>query len=297
MSDRLHQNLRATLARRAAEVDPAASARLRAIDYHPRRHRVPALPALGALGASGAAAAAIAVVMLGSSAAPAFAGWSPIPTAPATGQLAAAEQACGANLGAPVLTDTRGPFTAAIYADATSSHTCLQGDSMSISSSDSGAGEADVPAGHVQMFGSGLQNSAGQALTLVDGRIGAGVTSVTIDRSDGSSVQATVSGGWYLAWWPGTTPATTAQVTTSAGTAAQTFPATPQGPGRAPCPAGAHCSSGYSFGAGREKSGSSASSGLVGTPQTTIGGATSQPTTGNTGTSQQQTTTGTGTSQ
>src|ERR1700733_12353877 len=99
MSDLLEQNIRESLSTRAAQIDPAAIARLRAIDYHPRRRRVPALPALGALGVSATAVAAIVAVTLGSSAAPAFAGWSPMPTAPAAGHLAAAEQQCSANLG------------------------------------------------------------------------------------------------------------------------------------------------------------------------------------------------------
>jgi hypothetical protein len=251
MSDLLEQTLRETLSERAAQIDPATSARLRAIDYRPRRRRVPALPALGALGVGGTAAVVVAVVTLGSSAAPAFAGWSPTPTSPAAGQLAAAGQACSANLGTPVLTDTRGPYTASIYAGATSSHTCLQGGSLSIASSNSGRNPAEVPAGQVQLNGSGMKNSSGQALTLVDGRIGAGVTAVTIHRGDGSSVQATVSGSWYLAWWPGTVPATTADVTTSTGTVTEHFPSTPHGPASAGCPAGSRCSSGYSFGSAR----------------------------------------------
>src|ERR1700733_13628948 len=231
MSDRLEQDIRETLSTRAAQVDPAAIARLRAIDYPPRRRRVPALPALGAVGVSATAVAAIAAVTLGSSAAPAFAGWSRTPTPPAAGQLAAAEQQCSANLGAPVLTDTRGPYTVSIYADATSSHLCLQGKSLSIVSTTSGPAQADVAAGQVQLAGSGVQNSSGQALTLVDGRIGAGVTSVTIDRGDAGSVQATVAGGWYLAWWPGTARATTASVSTTAEQATQQFPSMSQGPG------------------------------------------------------------------
>jgi hypothetical protein len=263
MSDLLEQNLREMLSDRAAQIDPAASARLRAIDYRPHRHRWPTLPALGALGVGGAAAAVVAVVTLASSAAPAFAGWSPTPTRPATGQLAAADQACNTNLGTPVLTDTRGPYTASIYADATSSNLCLEGGSLSITSSNTSSSQAEVPIGQIQLSGSGMKNSSGQALTVVDGRIGSGVTSVTIDRNDGSSIKATVSGGWYLAWWPGTAQATTADVTTTTGTAAERFPSTPQGPGSASCPAGARCSSGYSFGSARRGSG--------GTTQNTIG--------------------------
>jgi hypothetical protein len=264
MSDLLEQSLRDMLSERAAQIDPAVSARLRSIDYRPRRRRRPTLPALGALGVSATAVAVVAVLTLASNAAPAFAGWSPTPTPPAAGQLAASEQACSANLGTPVLTDTRGPYTASIYADATSSHTCLEGGSLSIASSNAEPSQADVPAGQVQLTGSGMKNSSGQALTLVDGRIGAGVTSVTIDRSDGSSVQATVSGGWYLAWWPGTVQATTADVTTSTGTVTQHFPSTPHGPAPARCPAGSHCSSGYSFGSVR--------AGSTGTAQMTVRG-------------------------
>jgi hypothetical protein len=264
MSDLLEQKLRETLSERAAQIDPAASARLRAIDYRHRhrRRRLPALPALGALGASATAVAVVAVVMLGSSAAPAFAGWSPTPTPPAAGQLAAAEQACSSMLETPVLTDTRGPYTASIYADATSSHTCLEGGAVSVASSNGGPSAADVPAGQVQLFGSGMQDSSGHALTLVDGRVGAGVTSVRIDRGDGSSVQATVSGGWYLAWWPGTARATTADLTSTTGTVTEQFPSTPQGPAAAGCPAGAQCANGYSFG--------SAGAGSTGEGQMTV---------------------------
>ncbi len=248
MSDLLEQNLRETLSQRAALIDPDASARLRAIDYRPRRRWIPVLPAIGAFGVSATAVAVVVAVTLGSSAAPAFAGWSATPTPPGAGQLAAAQQQCSANLGTPVLTDTRGPYTASIYADATSSHTCLQGGSLSIASASAGPNEADVPAGQVQLFGLGMENSSGQALTLVDGRIGAGVTSVTIHRSDGGSVQTTVSGGWYLAWWPGTAPAITADVTSTTGMVEENFPSTPQGLAPAGCPTGSRCASGYSFG-------------------------------------------------
>jgi hypothetical protein len=250
MTDALEQNLRETFSERAARIDPAASARLRSVDYRPRRRGRPTLAAAGALGASATTAAVLAVVMLGSNATPAFAGWSPRPTSPVAGQLAAADQACSASLGTPVLTDTRGPYTASIYADATSSHTCLQGGALSIAASNKQPEQGNVLAGQVQLAGSGMQDSSGHALTLVEGRVGTGVTSVTIDRSDGSSIQATVAGGWYLAWWPGTTPATTAAVTSATGTTTESFPSTPRGQIVPACPAGSRCSSGYSFGSG-----------------------------------------------
>ena len=247
MPDQLEQSLRDALSQRAAQLESDSIARLRAIDYHPRRRPIRKLPAIGGLGVTAIAAAVVAVVTLGSSAAPAFAGWKPTPTTPAPGQLAQTAQPCGQDLGNPVLTDSRGPYTASIYASSITSDLCLSGNGVSMSSSSTSVAPASVAAGQIQIGGGGTRDSAGNALTLVDGRTGAGVTAVTIKRSDGNSVQATVTNGWYLAWWPGTVAATNAEVTTASGTSTVAFPSTPALP--APrCPSGAHCASGYSFG-------------------------------------------------
>lgn len=249
MPDQLEQSLRETLAQHAAQLDPDSIARLRAIDYHPRRRRIRKLPAIGVLGAAGTTATVAAILVLGSSAGPAFAGWQPTPTTPAPGQLAQAAQACGQGLGSPVLTDSRGPYTAAIYADPTTSDVCLSGNGVSMSSTASSTTPANVAADQIEFDGGGTRDSAGNALTLVDGRTGADVTAVAIERSDGSTVQATVADGWYLAWWPGTVSATNADVTTASGTSTVAFPSTPELPAPA-CPSGAHCATGYSFGGG-----------------------------------------------
>jgi hypothetical protein len=245
MTDLLEDDLREALADRAARITPEASARLRAIDYRARSPRLGsrrAVGALGALGLSGAAAVTGAVILLGSNAAPAFAGWTRSPTAPVPGQLAAAQDHCTTGSGTPVLTDTRGPYTASIYADGS---TCLDGNGIEISS-DGGGGTTSVAAGKIQLNGAGESDSDGHALTMVDGPVGAGVTGVTITRSDGSSVEATVKNGWYLAWWPGGERAVLAKVTSANGTTAQAFPTGPDQ--SAPdCPAGAQCATGYGF--------------------------------------------------
>jgi hypothetical protein len=243
MSDLLEHDLRGALADRAARMTPETIARLRAVDYHPRSRSRPSLPALGALGLSAGAAAAAAAILLGSSAAPAFAGWTAKPTAPRPGQIAAAAQGCGTGAGTPVLTDTRGPYTASIYADGS---TCVQGNGITISSSRDSGGASSVPAGKIQLNGAGQSDSAGHALTMVDGQIGSGVSAVSIDRSDGTSVQATVKNGWYLAWWPGSERAITAHVTSASGSDTQAFP-TIRGRSGPSCPAGASCASGYGF--------------------------------------------------
>ncbi len=249
MPDQLEQSLRDALSQRAGQLDPDSIARLSAIDYRPRRRRFGVVSAVSALGVGGAAAALIAVFALSSGAAPAFAGWEATPTSPAPGQLAHAAQACGQDLGSPVLTDSRGPYTASIYADSTTSDVCLSGNGASMSSSSTSVAPVSVAAGQIELDGGGTRDSAGNALTLVDGRTGAGVTAVTIERSDGSSVQATVANGWYLAWWPGTVAATNAEVTTASGTSTVAFPSTPALPASR-CPSGAHCAAGYSYGGG-----------------------------------------------
>jgi hypothetical protein len=267
MSDQIEETLREVL---SAQIDPDSIARLRAIDYHPRQRRIRKLPAIGALGATGIAAAIAAIVALGSTAAPAFAGWQATPTTPAPGQLSQAAQACGQNLGSPVLTDSRGPYTAAIYGSSTTETLCLSGNGVSMSSTATSSTPASVAAGQIQLGGGGTRDSAGNALTVVDGRAGTGVTAVTIERTDGSSVQATVTDGWYLAWWPGTVTATNAEVTTASGTSTVAFPSTPA-LSTPNCPAGAHCASGYGFG---NTPGSTQSSGVVSGGQSgTTGGA------------------------
>jgi hypothetical protein len=246
MPDQLQESLREAL---SAQLDPDSIARLRAIDYHPRRHKIRTLPAIGALSATGLAAALATIVALGSSAAPAFAGWQSTPTTPAAGPLNPPVQACGQDLGSPVLTDSRGPYTASIYANSTTTDVCLNGDGVSMSSHSTTATPTAVAAGQIQFRGGGMRDSAGNALTLIDGHAGAGVTAVTIDLSNASSVQATVTNGWYLAWWPGAVTATNAEVTTASGTNTVTVPSTPAQSAPA-CPSGARCASGYSYGGG-----------------------------------------------
>ena len=209
-----------------------------AIGHRAGRRRVGKFPVIVALGAIGAAATVAAIVSLGSSAAPAFAGWQATPSAPAPGQLARAQQACGQDLGSPVLTDSRGPYTAALYADSSTSDVCLSGNGVSMSSRSTSVALESVAAGQIELNAAGKEDSAGNALTLVDGRTGAGVTAVRIERRDASSVQATVAGGWYLAWWPGSASPTNAKVTTASGTSTEPFSSARLGH---ECPPGGTC--------------------------------------------------------
>jgi hypothetical protein len=217
MTDLLEGVLRNALANKADQVDRAAIARLTAVDYRPRRGRLPVLPALGLGGLGAAAASIVAVMTIGSSASPAFAGWTAVPTHPRPGQLLAAYGLCGSNA---VLTEKRGPFTAAVYARPDgAAATCLRGPSDSFDATNGGATPPlAIPRNEIQTIILTAADSAGHVLTLLDGRTGTDVARVRVDRSVGGPVTATVSHGWYLAWWPGRAHPTNVQITTAAGT-------------------------------------------------------------------------------
>jgi hypothetical protein len=61
----------------------------------------------------------------------------------------------------------------------------------------------------------------GQAYTVAEGSVGAGVTAATLVLSDGSDVVTTTGNGLFLAWWPGSAVVTSATVTTATGTTTQ----------------------------------------------------------------------------
>jgi hypothetical protein len=237
MTDQLETDLREALRARAAQVPESAAVRLTRQDYHPRTHRLRPPLAIGALATGAAAGTAAVVISLGAGASNAFAGWSPTPTPPAPGQLVGAQASCEQSqspiAGLPLqLSDTRGPFTFSIYADSTSSATCIKGPSFTAVSGSMSSYPINVPAGHILLSSSHATERAGQAYSLADGRTGSDVTGVTLTLDDGSTVRATVGNGWFVAWWPGSQVVKSAELATSAGTTTQSFdlPAAPSVP-------------------------------------------------------------------
>jgi hypothetical protein len=281
MTEQLESHLREAFRDRAAQVPPASISRLTDHDYHPRTRRLRPPVAIGALAAAaGTAGAAAIVISLSAGASNAFAGWTPTPTRPAPDQLAAASADCQTHspvAGLPLkLTDTRGPFTFSVYADANSSSTCINGPSFTAVSSNSTSAPITVPAGHI-LLSSAHGSNRGGGYSWADGRTGDGVGAVTLTLDDGTNVQATVSGGWFVAWWPGTHGVKSAVITTPAGTTTQTFDLGSQSPcGPAPCAPG---QSGFSnsvangFGGGGHVSASgSGSGGVVGNTGGSVSG-------------------------
>jgi hypothetical protein len=238
MNDQLESDLRTALAVRAAEVPVAAVSRLTALDYRPRTPRLRPPVAIGAFASAAAGAGALALVIsLGAGASDAFAGWTAKPTAAAPGQIEAAQASCEAGqspiAGLPLkLADTRGPFTFAIYADATSSATCIKAPSFTAISGSMSSSPVTVPAGHILLANSHATDRAGASYSVADGRAGSDVTGVTLTLDDGTNVQATVGNGWFVAWWPSSHTVKSAELTTASGTTTQTFdqPAYPPPP-------------------------------------------------------------------
>ncbi len=262
MNTSFESDVRDALGSRAGGIAPDVGARLRGIDYRPRSRRVPAGVTAGTLAGAAATAGIVTAVTLGSSA-PAFAGWSPTPSAKAAVLTASSgpEQSCLDQLDQPVAapgapaastgpwtviaSDVRGPYTLLAFESGTDHATCLTGPSVTVvsrASKDNVSMEVRHSSGLVHGAESGssvaggggtgdlswysmlhLDSSTDGPFTLVDGQVASGVSAVTFTRSDGSTVQATVDNGWFMAWWPSDVSATSAQITSTTGTSTITL--------------------------------------------------------------------------
>jgi hypothetical protein len=276
MKTTMEQELISALRARAAALPTDASAKLRSVDYHPRKHRRAAPAAFGAA-AVGAASAGTALVVALGGAAPAYAGWSAAPTSASSSPSSQADQSCvgalssdrpaGAELGSgpwqPLLTDVRGPFTVALYQNESAYMSCFTSSSftqvtqvssdgdtsngvLKVSGSSSGSGSPSQGLSTVTVGGTtsgDLQNvvqshlsTADGPYTLVDGRVASGVTGVTLVLDDGQDVVATVADGWLLAWWPSSAAAISSQVTNASGTTSEILVSSSKGPPTPPAP-------------------------------------------------------------
>jgi len=123
----------------------------------------------------------------------------------------------------PVALDSRGPFTLALFARGEKLAACLQGAAGGNAISMGSASPGPVPAGRIavdDVYGSGA--IGGPSSTAIEGRVASDVSGVSLTLSDGTTVQATVASGWFVAWWPSSARVRTALVASSdLGTAAQ----------------------------------------------------------------------------
>jgi hypothetical protein len=256
----------------------------------PQRRQVSrrlALGGIGALAVVGATAAAMVITFVGAGAPNAFAGWRATPTPPASGQTASALTECTSRLAEaaggqsgipaggwqPVLTDTRGPFTAMILQSGSATASCLTGPSFTTTAANaaqggeshhvlhesqhvlSGGSASAVPpnvsvmglngtsSGPISQASQQQLSANGQPYTLLQGQVEPDVTSITLALSDSRHVQATVADGALIAWWPGTATATTAHATSGSSVTTQHLTFTPISPPNSPPNAPASTSS------------------------------------------------------
>jgi hypothetical protein len=173
--------------------------------------------AVGGTGISAVAAAIIVAALSGSAAAPAFAGWTARPAVALKQQIIDATHRCG--LADPTLVEARGPYTAAVFASTSGGTACVVGPAMSFVGSVGGVQAPDnrFKPNRIGMAVTTGSDTRGHAFILLAGRVGSAVRSVVIHRSNHIDVIASMTDGWYLAWWPASTHATNATVTTTNG--------------------------------------------------------------------------------
>jgi hypothetical protein len=183
-----------------------------------------------------AAAIAATVLVVGGRTNSAFAGWSATPTLAAADQTPAAQSVCLARLVqsspkgqgravtfTPVLTDTRGPFTVTVFSSGAKGYVfCLAFPDGNTSLRGFAASSPAVPANGiaVDQVTYGGHSGAGN-FGLIEGRVGSGVSAVTVVLQDGTAVQPSVGSGLFVAWWPGTQGLSSAEITTPTGVVTQ----------------------------------------------------------------------------
>jgi hypothetical protein len=168
---------------------------------------------------------------------------SALPTAPGTNTLS--------GNWSPVVTDVRGPYTLAVFEDQGVYGTCITGPSMTEASvSGPNGGGTSHMSGSISMGGSGQEGGSVQrssstvsgggygssgvktstqshldspsgSYTIMQGQVSSDVTGITLFLNDGTNVDTTIGGGWFLAWWPNDESAVSAEVTTPNGTTTQ----------------------------------------------------------------------------
>lgn len=262
MSEPFESQLRKALEQHAERVPDEAYERLREIDYHPRSPASRVALGLAAL-ATLAAAVGISLSLIGFGGGPqrAFAGWTPDPTAPQPGQIAAAEGACKTRVATSVnrslqrlremhlyeerrghhsihpptgisgawrtiLADTRGPYTLVMLTNGEGDFQCLVGTEPSRLAGFTGEwpSRSGVSVGPDQIGALSLgltRASNGKPFKYVSGRAGTGVRAVRIVLAHGRRISATVAHGWYLAWWPGAESVTSLEVISAHGESTQ----------------------------------------------------------------------------
>ena len=191
--------------------------------------------------AAAAAVGATALVAWPTSSPSAFAGWTALPAAATAQQVSVAQQRCEAvttfsaqataqrlasgqpvpPLNVPrsvdqvggqrvVLTEQRGSFTHLVTTNGSWVFGCLTspelGDQVTTVNTTNLAAYPSAPApdGVDLLQGGGVGVPGGESAVVASGRVGAQVVGVELHTPQGSTVTASVAGGYWTAWWPST---------------------------------------------------------------------------------------------
>jgi hypothetical protein len=122
-----------------------------------------------------------------------------------------------------MLSDSRGPFELLFYSDSSSSFLCFWGRNSGFITLTGGSGmeTAATPRSIGTPVVPFSREADGSGYTMAYGYVGAQVTAVTLNLTNGTRVEATVHNGLLAAWWPSRTDIASAEVTTSGGVSHQ----------------------------------------------------------------------------
>jgi hypothetical protein len=242
MSNGIEEQLRSLFREKSKDATPDAVERITSTHYHPRTQARRTRWAVGGAVIVAGAATATAALTGATSGQRAFASYSTTPTAPQPGQLSSAYAECiklgnaisrqpnnpdfaGSNgKWRPAVGDVRGLYVLVIVTAATSSgsavESCLSNPKHQIINAVATAPSPTASPGTISQDGGGGGNWGGQ---MWIGAAGTGVTGVRVHLSNGTTVTATVGGGYFAAWWPSQATLVNADVTTASGTVQQRF--------------------------------------------------------------------------
>lgn len=173
-----------------------------------------------------AVASAVAAVALSAKAvlpAQVYAAWRAAPAHPVR-TVSAGVRTCGRS--SPVgVSDVRGPFVSSAYAEGPAAAFCISGPN-GISALERVNASREVGSTHIQTFVFQAKGAAFRSgLVALYGRVGDHVSSVRIQRADGTPIVASVRNGWYLVWWPSTVNVRAIQVEAEGQRQAYAIPA------------------------------------------------------------------------
>lgn len=213
------QRVRADAARhRILTSDPAAP-----VAVEPPGRRRPAARWV-AIPAAAAALAALGWVLPGQlgGAHPAYASWTASPGSLSPADRAVADSACRDQLRMsspePVVAERRGAWVALLYTGGDLVGACLAhvtpgaGEAGHVTSGaasgsdvayDDGVADGHTEGAFFQFGGTTEDGREVPTVSFTEGRVGAEVDGLTLTTPDGTEVEATITDGRYVAWWPG----------------------------------------------------------------------------------------------